>query len=126
MSLGSAANLVGLALQEGPSPTSGGAAVRLDGQLRLLGDTPPAARVTELVAAVVAAGVTATDAVAGVAPAAADLVDTASGVLAVPVGAGDFLAWFRPETLREVTWGGNPYASKVAQTDDMNDEVPAF
>jgi serine phosphatase RsbU (regulator of sigma subunit) len=51
-------------------------------------------------------------------PGAADLLDSASGVLAVPVGAGDFLAWFRPETLREVTWGGNPYASKVAQTDD--------
>ncbi len=97
---------------------AGGAAVRLDGQLRLLGDTPPPDRVTELVAAVVAAGVTATDAAARVVPAAADLVDTASGVLAVPVGAGDFLAWFRPETLREVTWGGNPYASKIAQTDD--------
>ena len=66
---------------------AGGAAVRLDGQLRLLGDTPPAARVTELVAALVAAGVTATDAVAGVVPAAEDLLDTASGVLAVPVGA---------------------------------------
>ena len=97
---------------------AGGAAVRLDGQLRLLGDTPPADRVAELVAAVVAAGVTATDAAARVVPGAADVVDTASGVLAVPVGAGDFLAWFRPETLREVTWGGNPYASKIAQTDD--------
>ena len=97
---------------------AGGAAVRLDGQLRLLGDTPPAGRVTELVAALVAAGVTATDAAARVVPAAEDLLDTASGVLAVPVGAGDFLAWFRPETLREVTWGGNPYASKIAQTDD--------
>lgn len=97
---------------------AGGAAVRLDGQLRLLGDTPPAQRVTELVAELLAAGAAVTDSAARVVPAAEDLVASASGVLAVPVGAGDFLAWFRPETLREVTWGGNPYASKIAQTDD--------
>lgn len=95
-----------------------GAAVRLDGQLRLLGSTPPAERVPELVGALLAADVTATDSASSVVPAAADLLDTASGVLAVPLGPGDFLAWFRPETLREVTWGGNPYESKVAQTDD--------
>ncbi|SDF06177.1 Bacteriophytochrome (light-regulated signal transduction histidine kinase) [Blastococcus aurantiacus] len=97
---------------------AGGAAVRLGGQLRLLGDTPPADRVTALVGALLAAGVTATDAAARVVPAAEEFIASASGVLAVPVGTGDFLAWFRPETLREVTWGGNPYASKVAQTDD--------
>jgi two-component system, chemotaxis family, sensor kinase Cph1 len=95
-----------------------GAAVRLGGQLRLLGTTPPAERVAGLVGAVLAADVTATDSASSVVPGAADLLDTASGVLAVPLGPGDFLAWFRPETLREVTWGGNPYESKVAQTDD--------
>lgn len=95
-----------------------GAAVRLDGRLRLLGTTPPADRVPGLVGALLAAGVTATDAASRVVPGADDVLDSASGVLAVPVGAGDFLAWFRPETLREVTWGGNPYASKIAQTDD--------
>ncbi|WP_081788745.1 SpoIIE family protein phosphatase [Candidatus Blastococcus massiliensis] len=95
-----------------------GAALRLGGQLRLLGTTPPAARVTELVDALLAADVTATDSAGRVVPGAADLLETASGVLAVPVGGEDFLAWFRPETLREVTWGGNPYSSKVAQTHD--------
>jgi two-component system, chemotaxis family, sensor kinase Cph1 len=95
-----------------------GAAVRLGGQLRLLGTTPPADRVPALVGALFAADVTATDAASAVVPGAADLLDTASGVLAVPLGPGDFLAWFRPETLREVTWGGNPYESKIAQTDD--------
>lgn len=94
-----------------------GAAVRLGGRLRLLGTTPPAERVAPLVAGLVAAGVPATDAVSSVLPEAADLADTASGVLAVPLGREDFLAWFRPETLKEVTWGGNPYQSKVAQTD---------
>ncbi|MDK3256552.1 SpoIIE family protein phosphatase [Blastococcus capsensis] len=95
-----------------------GAAVRLDGQLRLLGTTPPPERVAELVGALLAADVTATDAASRVVPGAADLVDRAAGVLAVPVGGGDFLAWFRPETLREVTWGGNPYAAELAPTDD--------
>ncbi len=94
-----------------------GAAVRLGGQLRLLGTTPPAERVTQLISALLDAGVSATDSASARVPGAADLLDTASGVLAVPVGSGDFLAWFRPETLREVTWGGNPYESKVAQTD---------
>ena len=94
-----------------------GAAVRLNGQLRLVGTTPPAERVAALVGPLLVAGVPATDAVSRVLPEAADLADTASGVLAVPVGRDDFLAWFRPETLREVTWGGNPYLSKTEQTD---------
>lgn len=94
-----------------------GAAVRLNGQLRLIGTTPPAGRVPGLVGSLLAAGVTVTDAVSSVLPEAADLADTASGVLAVPVGGDDFLAWFRPETLREVAWAGNPYRSKTAITD---------
>ncbi|WP_324273505.1 SpoIIE family protein phosphatase [Blastococcus brunescens] len=98
---------------------AGGAAVRLNGQLRLLGTTPPADRVEPLVRALLAAGTPVTDAVSRVVPGGADLAATASGVLAVevPGGRDDFLAWFRPETIREVTWGGNPYASKTAQTD---------
>ena len=91
-----------------------GAAVRIDGRLRLLGATPPAERVGPLVRALLAAGEPVTDRVPTVAPDFADLADTASGVLVAPVGFGDFLAWFRPETQREVAWGGSPYTSKVA------------
>ena len=96
-----------------------GAAVRLNGQLRLLGTTPPADRVEPLVRALLAAGTPVTDAVGRVVPEAGDLADTASGVLAVEVAGGrdDFLAWFRPETVHEVTWGGNPYTSKTAETE---------
>lgn len=94
-----------------------GAAVRLGGQLRLLGRTPPAERVPGLVAALLAAAAGVTDAVSSVLPEAADLAETASGVLAVPVGGEDFLAWFRSETLREVAWAGHPYQSKTAITD---------
>ncbi|MGY1823312.1 SpoIIE family protein phosphatase [Geodermatophilus sp. SYSU D00079] len=96
-----------------------GAAVRLGGRLHLLGSTPPADRVPGLVAALLATGEPATDALGRVVPAAADVADTASGLLAVEVGggSGDFLAWFRPETLREVTWGGNPHTPKTVETD---------
>jgi two-component system, chemotaxis family, sensor kinase Cph1 len=92
---------------------AGGVAVRLEGRLRLLGDTPPADRVVPLVRAMLAAGDGVTDRLPAVLPDAADLVRSASGVLAVGLGGGDFLAWFRPETLREVSWGGNPYESTV-------------
>jgi serine phosphatase RsbU (regulator of sigma subunit) len=53
-----------------------------------------------------------------VVPDAQDAVPLASGVLTVPVGrAGDLLAWFRPETLRDVHWGGDPHTSKVVEGD---------
>ncbi len=90
-----------------------GAAVRVDGRLRLLGETPPAERVGPLVEALLAAGTPVTDALPHELPAAADLAGTASGVLAVGLDGGDFLAWFRPETPREVTWGGNPHEKEV-------------
>ena len=94
-----------------------GAAVRVDGRLRLLGETPPADRVLQLVGALSVSGAAVTDRVPAVVPDAADLAEVASGVLTVPVGAGtgDFLAWFRPETPREVTWGGNPHTPKLAE-----------
>ena len=97
---------------------AGGAAMRLEGRLQLLGDTPPAARADEVVRTFLHAGVTHTDAVLTVLPDGGDVVPVASGVLVVPVGAGgDFLAWFRPETLRSVDWGGDPTASKVVEGD---------
>ncbi|MGK5112047.1 SpoIIE family protein phosphatase [Geodermatophilus sp. CPCC 205506] len=110
------------ALTEGPVTLldllpAGGAAVRLDGRLHLLGSTPPAERVLELVPALLATGQPATDALGRVVLSAADVADTASGLLAVEVGGapGDFLAWFRPETLRQVTWGGNPHEPKLVE-----------
>ncbi|MGY1777145.1 SpoIIE family protein phosphatase [Geodermatophilus sp. SYSU D00804] len=91
-----------------------GAAIRLDGRLHLLGRTPPADRVAAVVPAVLRAG-GATDRLTLALPGFDDLADDASGVLAVEVGGGrgDFLAWFRPETPREVSWGGDPHTSKV-------------
>ncbi|SFO42326.1 Bacteriophytochrome (light-regulated signal transduction histidine kinase) [Geodermatophilus obscurus] len=91
-----------------------GAAVRLGGRLHLLGTTPPADRVAALVPAVLRAG-GGTDRLPLDLPGLDDLAADASGVLAVEVGGGrgDFLAWFRPETPREVSWGGDPSTSEV-------------
>src|SRR5919199_1559734 len=84
-----------------------------------LGRTPPAERVPGLVAALLARGRPATDALGSVVPEAADVADTASGLLAVEVGGGrgDFLAWFRPETPPGGPWGGNPHTPKTVQTE---------
>jgi light-regulated signal transduction histidine kinase (bacteriophytochrome) len=45
------------------------------------------------------------------APRLASLVPVAAGVLAAPISGcrGEYLIWFRPERVRTVTWGGNPY-----------------
>jgi chemotaxis family two-component system sensor kinase Cph1 len=92
---------------------AGGAAVRLDGQLHLLGDTPQEDAVRALLDALPTDGPTVTDAVLQVVPDGAHLVPTASGVLAVPVPGGGALAWFRPEVLREVTWAGDPRSKEL-------------
>jgi len=109
----------------------GGVAVRLHGELRLLGATPPEAVVTALsdrFAAELEGGgelhPLVTSAAAADAPwlagpgGADDAWAAASGVLAAPVVGGqpgDLVAWFRPEVLREVTWGGDPRSSKVVE-----------
>ena len=44
-------------------------------------------------------------------PAFAALTGVSSGLLAAPVSnlPGDYLVWFRPEQVRTVTWGGDPF-----------------
>ncbi|MDY3558596.1 ATP-binding protein [Gemmata sp. JC673] len=38
---------------------------------------------------------------------------TASGLLAVPLGGGDYLLWFRPELIASVRWAGDPHYKRV-------------
>ena len=49
------------------------------------------------------------------APQFASLTPVASGLLAVPISSapGEYLIWFRPERVRTVTWGGNPFKPVV-------------
>ncbi|SDQ37186.1 SpoIIE family protein phosphatase [Quadrisphaera sp. DSM 44207] len=93
----------------------GGAAVRLHGELRLLGSTPDAADVLALAERLGPEGLV-TSALAEAVPELAGLSAAASGVLAAPLAGGrpgDLVAWFRPEVLREVTWGGDPRSGEV-------------
>ena len=109
---------------------AGGAAMRLAGQLRLIGETPTGPAVQTLAARLWGQGdrelvVTSSLPVllggesvareAGIDPA------VASGLLAVPVGGGDgrdFLLWFRPEVLRTVSWGGDPSTTRVVESSE--------
>jgi PAS domain S-box-containing protein len=52
----------------------------------------------------------------------AALKPVASGVLAAPVSdtPGEYLIWFRPERIRTVTWGGDPYKAVVVGNDPMD------
>ena len=45
------------------------------------------------------------------APEFARLTPVASGLVAAPVSnaRGEYLIWFRPEQVRTVTWGGDPF-----------------
>ena len=53
------------------------------------------------------------------APAFAELTPEASGLLATAVSSspGEYLIWFRPERIRTVTWGGNPFKAVVLGND---------
>ncbi len=52
-------------------------------------------------------------------PAFASLVGVASGLMATRISnmPGDYLIWFRPEQVRTVTWGGNPFKPFVVGND---------
>ncbi|WP_175499440.1 SpoIIE family protein phosphatase [Cellulomonas marina] len=101
-----------------------GCAVRVDGQLRLLGRTPGPADVDALVDLLWTrrTGTVAVSALLREFP-GSDLVgrltDVASGVLGVrpsASGSRDVVLWFRPEVLKEVHWAGDPYAKGLEAT----------
>lgn len=92
-----------------------GAAVRAGGRTLLLGRTPGP---DEVAAVVRAARAGATDEVVAVDSLGDEaLKDVASGVAVAPVGAGgeQWVAWFRPELLRDVSWGGDPRQKVVKE-----------
>ena len=101
-----------------------GAAVRIGGELHLVGATPGA----EAVAAILERlqereeDVLVTDELGEWMPEASAWVATASGVLAVALARrqGNYLLWFRPEYPHEVAWGG---AKAVLQEGDGQREL---
>ena len=102
-----------------------GVAVVRDGAWQTVGNTPEIAFLDGLLdwladresdrSLGVEHGIYGTAHLAGVYPPAAAHATEAAGLLAVPIGRGgrDWILWFRPEQVREVTWGGNPHEKRV-------------
>nr|WP_294516685.1 GAF domain-containing protein [uncultured Rhodopila sp.] len=90
-----------------------GVALWLDGRFTALGRTPAAGDVAALVAwlnKTAADGVYHTDRLPLDYPPAVAFADVASGLIALSVSRSprDYVLWFRPEVIRNITWGGNP------------------
>ncbi len=98
-----------------------GVAVLIDGEYSEIGRTPGQARVQRIVAALNEReeGVFASNEVAAWLPDADELMAEAAGVLALSISRRprDYILWFRPEVVQEVTWAGNPEKA-VVQTED--------
>jgi PAS domain S-box-containing protein len=107
------------ALFDGSAPLlqpvgASGAALLLDGQVSSVGEVPGTADLRAIGAWLDRRwreGVVATASLGMDEPAFEPLRATASGLLAVKVSSlpGEWLLWFRPERIRTVTWGGNPF-----------------
>lgn len=97
-----------------------GAALLFDGEIRTAGEVPSTQTLREIGAWLdeQPRGLVATASLAHDAPQFASLTPIASGLLAAPISTapGEYLIWLRPERVRTVTWGGNPF--KQAREDD--------
>ncbi|WP_224243948.1 ATP-binding protein [Hyalangium gracile] len=104
----------------------GGAAMLAEGECRLLGTTPSEAQVRLLVEWLRSSHgseLFATDMLPELYPPAEAFKDTACGVLAVPISRprGEYVLWFRPETIQTVNWAGDPY--KPVEIGPMGDRL---
>lgn len=105
-----------------------GAALIFDGQILTTGETPGTRELRELgrwLDAKPPTPVSATASLGLEAPQFAPLTQVASGLLAAPISTspGEYLLWFRPERIRTITWGGNPF-KPVVVGDDPRDLSP--
>jgi light-regulated signal transduction histidine kinase (bacteriophytochrome) len=98
-----------------------GVAIVVDGEYSEIGRTPGQARVQRIVEALNERedGVFASDAIATWMPDAEEFMAEAAGVLALSVSRRprDYILWFRPEIVQEVSWAGNPQKA-VIKTDE--------
>ena len=93
---------------------AGGVALLFEGQVLTAGEVPGTPQLRELGAWLDArprAPVIATASLRAEEPDFAPLTAVASGLLATPVSSapGEYLIWFRPEQVRTLVWGGNPF-----------------
>ncbi|APG59315.1 ATP-binding protein [Christiangramia salexigens] len=90
-----------------------GGAVFYKNKLRLVGETPSKTQVKSLIKDFLSNNEETlffTKNLVKVYPPAQEFLSTASGVLSVKLGESDndFLIWFRPEVVQNLSWGGNP------------------
>jgi light-regulated signal transduction histidine kinase (bacteriophytochrome) len=107
---------------------AGGAALLFEGQLKTTGDVPGSTQLRDIgrwLDSEPRARVFATASLGIDQPDFSDSRAVASGLVAVPVSntPGEYLMWFRPEQVRTVTWGGNPF-KPVVIGDDPADLSP--
>lgn len=92
---------------------AGGAALLFDGEVHTTGEVPSTADLRSLfeyLDSLPGESLFVTSSIVREQPALASMTGVAAGVLAVRLGpsGGEYLAWFRPEQLHDVTWGGDP------------------
>ncbi len=105
-----------------------GAALLFDGQILTTGEVPGTLDLREIgkwLDRRPRNAVTATASLGLDEPGFTPLTEVASGLLAAPISQspGEYLIWFRPERIRTVTWGGNPF-KPVVVGDDPRDLSP--
>ena len=105
-----------------------GAALLIDGQVQSTGEVPGTRELRDIgrwLDARLPVSVTSTASLGSDAPEFAPLSQVASGLLAAPISSspGEYLLWFRPERIRTITWGGNPF-KPVVIGDDPRDLSP--
>ena len=104
--------------------SAGGAAVVIEGVPQLVGDTPDAEQVLEIVdwlAQKTGDEVVATPSLASLIPAAKSFQDRACGMLAIAISKRqpNYLIWFRPEVVTTVQWAGDPRKTGEAVAGDL-------
>ncbi|MGA8853353.1 MAG: ATP-binding protein, partial [Christiangramia sp.] len=107
---------------------SSGAAIVLNGKVKLVGDTPEKAEVKKLIKNFLARHedrVFFTKNLSQYYPEATKFKKSGSGILSVKLGESDydFLIWFRPEVIQNVDWGGNP-ENKVSYDEEKKRLTP--
>ncbi len=92
---------------------AGGAVLRFGGEIHLMGQTPAEADIialTDWLKTVDSEPVLQTAKLIDLYPPALEYTDVASGLLAITLSRelDEYVLWFRPEQIQQVTWAGNP------------------
>jgi light-regulated signal transduction histidine kinase (bacteriophytochrome) len=89
----------------------GGGAIFFEGQWELNGRTPSIEQLDQLLKNFIAEqskSIFSTRNLSALFPEAYDYKNKASGLLSLKIAENNYILWFKPEVVEEVTWGGNP------------------